>query len=43
LAEGLPMIEFPQSLERMTPAFGDLFEGIKRQEISPFSGDENRC
>jgi phage terminase large subunit-like protein len=30
------MVEFPQSLERMTPAFGDLFEAIKRQEISHY-------
>ncbi|AQT79194.1 hypothetical protein B1R94_07815 [Mycolicibacterium litorale] len=32
--EGIPMLEFNQSLERMTPAFGNLFEAIKRQEIS---------
>lgn len=32
--EGLPMVEFPQSLERMTPAFGALLEAIKRAEIS---------
>lgn len=32
--EGVPMVEMPQSLERMTPAFGNLFEAIKRQEIS---------
>lgn len=32
--EGIPMVEFPQTLERMTPAFGNLFEAIKRQEIS---------
>ena len=27
--EGLPMVEFPPSLEPRKPAFGDLFEGIK--------------
>lgn len=32
--EGLPMIEVPQSLERMTPAIGSTFEAIKRGEIS---------
>lgn len=32
--EGLPMVEMPQSLERMTPAFGALLEAIKRGEIS---------
>lgn len=32
--EGLPMLEIPQSLERMTPAFGALLEAIKRGEIS---------
>lgn len=32
--EGLPMIEVPQSLERMTPAVGSTFEAIKRGEIS---------
>lgn len=34
LDEGLPMVEMPQSLERMTPAFGALLEAIKRGEIS---------
>lgn len=34
LDEGLPMTEMPQSLERMTPAFGALFEVIKRGEIT---------
>lgn len=32
--EGLPMVEFNQSVERMTPAFGQLFEMIKRQELT---------
>lgn len=37
--EGLPMLEFPQSLERMTPAVGACFEMIKRGELS-HDGDE---
>lgn len=32
--EGYPMIEFPQSIERMSPAVGDLYEAIMRQEIT---------
>lgn len=28
--EGLPMVEIPQSLERMTPAIGNLYETIKK-------------
>lgn len=32
--EGLPMIEVPQSIERMTPAIGSTFEAIKRGELS---------
>lgn len=32
--EGIPMVELAQSLERMTPAFGNLYEAIKRGEIS---------
>jgi phage terminase large subunit-like protein len=32
--EGIPMIEIPQSLERMTPAFGDLYQDIKDGQIS---------
>lgn len=32
--EGLPLIEVPQSLERMTPAIGSTFEAIKRGELS---------
>ena len=32
--EGLPMIDSPQSLERMTPACGQLYEAIRRREIS---------
>jgi phage terminase large subunit-like protein len=32
--EGIPMIEFPQTLERCTPAFGNLYEAIKRRELS---------
>lgn len=31
---GIPMVEYPQSVERMTPAIGSLFEAIKRMEIS---------
>lgn len=37
--EGLPMLEFPQSLERMTPAVGQTFEAIKRAELS-HDGDD---
>jgi phage terminase large subunit-like protein len=32
--EGLVMVEVPQSVERMTPAVGSLFELIKRGELS---------
>ncbi|MHA3020138.1 terminase TerL endonuclease subunit [Mycobacterium sp. BMJ-28] len=32
--EGLPMVEHPQSPERMVPACGDLYEAIMRGEIS---------
>ena len=32
--EGIPMVELPQTLERMVPAFGSLYEAIRRQEIS---------
>jgi phage terminase large subunit-like protein len=32
--DGLPMIEVPQSVERMTPAIGSLYEAIQRGEIS---------
>ena len=32
--EGLPMLETPQSLERMSPAFGSLLEAVKRGELS---------
>ncbi|OBK42077.1 terminase TerL endonuclease subunit [Mycobacterium kubicae] len=32
--EGIAMTEMPQSLERMVPAFGDLFEAIQRREVS---------
>lgn len=32
--EGLPMVEFPQSPERMVPACGDLYEAIMRGEVS---------
>ena len=39
LDEGYPIVEFPQSLERMTPAVGSTFEAIKRGEIS-HDGDE---
>ena len=33
LDEGLPMVEIPQSLQRMTPAVGATFEAIKRGEL----------
>lgn len=32
--ENLPMIEYPQSIERMSPAFGNLYEAIIKQTIS---------
>lgn len=32
--EGLNVVEIPQSLERMTPAIGSVFEMIKRGELS---------
>lgn len=32
--EGYPLIEVPQSLERMTPAIGSTFELIKRGELT---------
>jgi len=38
--EGLPMLEFPQSLERMTPAVVQAFEAIKRNELS-HDGDDS--
>ena len=34
LDEGLPMVEIPQSLQRMTPAVGATFEALKRGEIT---------
>ena len=34
LDEGFPMVEIPQSLQRMTPAVGATFEAIKRGEIT---------
>ena len=34
LAERVPMIEFPQSLERMTPATGSLYELVKNGQIT---------
>ncbi|PQE02203.1 hypothetical protein CYL16_01155 [Mycobacterium sp. EPG1] len=37
--EGLPMVEFPQSLERMTPAYVALYEAITTGKIS-HDGDE---
>lgn len=37
--EGIPMVEMHQSLERMTPAFGSLFELIKRGEMT-HDGDQ---
>jgi phage terminase large subunit-like protein len=32
--EGLPMLEFPQSLERLSPAVGDVYERIMRGELA---------
>lgn len=32
--EGLPMVEVPQSPERMTPIIGDLYELIRKGEVS---------
>ncbi len=37
--EGLSMVEFPQSLERMTPAYVALYEAIVKGDIS-HDGDE---
>lgn len=37
--EGLPMVEVPQSVERMTPICGSLLEAIKRRELR-HDGDE---
>lgn len=37
--EGLPMVEFPQSLERMSPAYIALYEAIVKGTIS-HDGDE---
>lgn len=37
--EGLPLVEIPQSVERMTPICGSLLETIKRSEIN-HDGDE---
>lgn len=37
--EGYPMLEFPQSLERLSPAVGATYEAIKRSELS-HDGDE---
>lgn len=38
--EGLPMLEFPQSLERMTPAYVALYEAIVKGDIS-HDGDQH--
>ena len=32
--EGLPMLETPQSVERMTPIVGAAYEAIRRRELS---------
>jgi phage terminase large subunit-like protein len=32
--EGLPMVEIPQNVARMTPAVGQTFEAIKRRELT---------
>ncbi len=37
--EGLPMVEFPQSLERMSPAYVALYEAIVKGDIA-HDGDE---
>lgn len=37
--EGIPMVEFPQTPSRATPAFGSLYEAIKRGELS-HDGDQ---
>jgi phage terminase large subunit-like protein len=37
--EGLPMVEVPQSPERMTPIIGDLYDRLQRGEIH-HDGDE---
>jgi phage terminase large subunit-like protein len=34
LDEGFPMLEFPQSVERMTAAIGGLYEAIRRGELA---------
>ena len=34
LDEGYPIVEFPQSLERMSPAIGATYEAIRRGEIT---------
>jgi phage terminase large subunit-like protein len=39
LDEGLPMVELPQSLERMTPAIGNLYELISKRGLT-HDGDE---
>jgi phage terminase large subunit-like protein len=38
--EGLPMVEMPQSLERMSPAFGSLYTAINQGELS-HNGDQD--
>jgi phage terminase large subunit-like protein len=40
LDDGLPMVEIPQSVERMTPIVGGLLELIKRGELHFDAGDE---
>jgi phage terminase large subunit-like protein len=37
--EGLPMLEFPQSVERMTPAVGAVYDAIKSGGLS-HDGDQ---
>jgi phage terminase large subunit-like protein len=37
--EGLPMVEIPQSVERMTPIIGNIYERILKADIS-HDGDE---
>lgn len=41
-ADRLPMVEFPQSLERMTPACGSTFELINAGGLSHDGGDDYR-
>jgi phage terminase large subunit-like protein len=37
--EGIPMVEFPQSNERMSPAFAGLYEAVMNKRLS-HNGDQ---